>query len=91
MISPSLGSFTFKELTCVIEEMKATGNDQNRHRVIVAAVLKTDPVLRALSGRPTFRQNTSEGDGASSTNILVAINMVSEKRYIEGTRAKMRF
>lgn len=67
-----VGSFSFKELTSVIEEKNATGIDQKKQRMDVANVLRTRPLLLAFAGKPTFRQKISSGSGAGSTHILVA-------------------
>jgi hypothetical protein len=67
------GSVSFNELTSVREDKNATGIDQKKHSVMVAARLSSLPVLRALLGRPTLSQNTSLGSGAPSTVILVAV------------------
>jgi hypothetical protein len=67
------GSFSFNALTSVKDERKATGIDQKKHSVILAARLRSLPVLRALLGRPTLSQNTSLGSGAPSTIIFVAV------------------
>jgi hypothetical protein len=67
------GSFSFNELTSVREDKNATGIDQKKQSVMLAARLRSLPVLRALLGRPTLSQNTSVGSGAPSTVILVAV------------------
>lgn len=67
------GSVSFNELTSVREDKNATGIDQKKHSVMLAARLRSLPVLRALLGRPTLSQNTSLGSGAPSTVILVAV------------------
>ena len=38
-------------------------------------MLKIEPLFLAFSGRPTFRQKTSSGSGAGSTNIFEAVYM----------------
>ena len=68
-----VGNFCFNESTSVSDEMKATGIDQKKHKLAVAAKLNSLPVLVAWSGSPTLRQNTPSGGGAACTIIAVAI------------------
>lgn len=59
--------------TYVRLDRKATGIDQKKQSIMLAARLRSLPVLRALLGRPTLSQNISLGSGAPSTVILVAV------------------
>jgi hypothetical protein len=46
------------------------GIDQKKQRVIVAAMLRSLPVICAFPGKPTFLQKTSLGEGAASMFIV---------------------
>jgi hypothetical protein len=81
------GSFSFNALTSVREDTNATGIDQKKHSVMLAARLRSLPVLRALLGRPTLSQNTSLGSGATSTVIVVAVTRERRVRPCSGSDA----
>jgi hypothetical protein len=69
------GNLCFKELISVREDKNALGIDQNKQRQHVAAKLSSRPLLFALEGKPTLRQNISSGFGAGSTFIIFTLNM----------------
>ena len=70
------GRVSFSDLTSVKEERNATGIDQKKHNVAVAATLNSAPVFRASDGKPMFLQKISSGVGACSINIVSSGNNV---------------